>query len=505
MQIYDIKQLVRDNVIIDVTVIDNEVVETIDQYFFKFPLQRQLVYAYLKTSSNKISTLHKIFSKFSDIKWFDSKEHQELLKNDDAYAKVVNRYVRNPHTWVNATMQIQPYFFDSKYLLIGEYQSLAKQCVHNFLTSQFNHYTIPYSTTKFVDAIQHHDKWFINKKSIENTFYESILSDVSIPQHLLYKWYNNYIEFYDTKSDLTLQFELQQYKVQMRLIWWQGSKKCSRATSQYDLFHFLQRNQSMFKLHQKLSKSLDKIQEFRTKLEQNIVNNQQSYDILLGTVKYFLDDLHHRNDGSYIKSSQVFGYVVHTNSVERMIIRSTKSNKIRVYRRVKYLNDKLNRTNEIRYASYLLKGNDTESQAKELLHNDLLSISPSGVFYNLYDFELLATSAHSDFALQWFKVPPIDTVSIFDDYVAQQNLLEASIQYHLQNNVQIEDTRVKGSDEKTFISTNFERYQLDNNTVDFDVERKENLSLKRRRIRQYSTEYKKQIQYYEQIKEHNRH
>lgn len=495
MQIYELKDNIREKVILDVNIIGTKSIISFDHYLYQFPLTKTLVYSYVKysKSSLNISELHKMFSLWNTIEWFSSDEHHSLMKTDKWYKKVYVRYVRNVFTWTTSIQPMQSHFFDAKYLLIGEYQSIAKTCAKTYFDSQFNHYTIPYSTIKYLETINLHNAWFLDRNKIENEFFTSILKNIHFNNSLRITWYYKYIEFYDDSSTLTLQFCLNEYSIDTKLIWPVGSSK-HVSKDNNSLLKFFQRHSSVFALYQKLSNSLTHIQSYFAKLNSNINKHSHSYELLLGVMTNFISDLHNKVECAYLEDHRVTGYAIHQNSIERVSFHA-KNNTLRMYRKIKWCDDVLNRNDTIAYSSYMMKAKSIEEQSIELLHSGFICWSHIEERYSFYDFELLSTGKSKEFAIQYFKMPPIDAMQLFEPYIYQLNLLDAEIQHCIESNSIIEDTRCKDI-EDDYISTTFELKSKSKDEDEFKSSRKRKLNMKRQHISKFIKTYKQQIQHF---------
>lgn len=486
-ELYDLRDL-RSKCNMDVMQIGHLGTKSLDQYLFNFPLQKQLAYAYLKNVGStpvKISYLHSLFKEFDRVIYFKSKEHKQRMKDDEIYKKIVNRYVRNPWTWVTSMQPMQPYFFDSKYLKIGQFQKIAKRCADTYFNVQLMHYTIPYSKIKTKDHMSNHNEWWIERQKIEKSYFNNLLKPLRISTKLRYKWFHRYLEFYDTVSTLTLQFEISQFEVKMHIIWPRGSKKRSRKESQYQIMKLIQRYQELFALYQKLSN--DRMERCTYLDATKSVDEKfpETFKMLKGTMVHFLEDIHNQNGSAYINDQEVQCYLVHQGSVESCVL-AARRGKIRLYRTIKLLNDPLERTDTIDLCSYLIPEKDIESQAAELLYIGMLNIGDKRELHTMYDYELLATGKSKEFALQYFKLPSIDAMKFFSDYEEQLELLKVEIQYYEENDLQVEDTRDFSSEKLDYpLTTYFEWDKFNTDPVRFDRDREKFSIEKDNRIKDF--------------------
>lgn len=485
MVLYDLKNL-RDFCIIDVEQIDAKLTTSLDQFMYNFPEIKTLAYAYLKYSNKpiKISTLHLMFKQFNKIEWFDSVEHLSLLKSDEIYKKVVSRYVRNKWTWISSTLPIQSHLFDAKYLLIGTYQKVALECSNDYYKTVSMHYCAPYNNLRSLEFVSNNEL-FIERNRIESEFFNELLRKFNFNQKLIVKWYYKFIEFYDTTTKLTLQFELNEDESRMMVIWPRGTGKQCRYTSSSQIFKLLQRYPELFNLYQTIFNSRHRIAQYLTDLINLNIKYRTIYDKMLLSTVTVLEDLYAQNEATYIDNERIDMYFVHHESIERVGV-LVKKGRLRLYRRIKILNDNMNRHDELMYCSYRLPQKDIESQARELIQMGFMNIGDVEQKHTMYDYELLATRKSSEYLLQFLKLPAVDAMKLFTKYEDQLNALKAEVQYIEANSIQTPDTRVqKDHFKEDYISTYFEYQALCTKSAEFIESRKQKLNTKRKRIREF--------------------
>jgi len=492
MEIYELRDL-RTKCQIDIDQIDGLTTTDLDLYLYHFPLQKKLAYAYLKeVSTVKLSVLHELFSQFGDIDYFSSAIHTER-QIDPAYAKVTKKYVRNPWIWITAMQTVQPYLFDAKYLLVGEFQNVAKKCVDDFYKAQLMHYTVSYNKLKTIDHMEGHNQWFIDRRDIEKSFFNDILKRFHFNQKLRVKWYYKFIEFYDESSTLTLQFEIGRYETKMRIIWPPGNRKQSREDSQFQVMKMLQRYPELFTLYHRIHNNRKDVVQYFNSLVANDNNNYLTYQVLKATMVAFLEDLHSNEPGAYIESEDIIGYFVHHQSVEKIAIRP-QGGQLRFYRYCKILNDKYGRSDILSYSSYKLNEKEIGNQATELLRMGMVNIGSTKHAHQLLDYELLATERANEFALQFFKLPSRQAGEFFADYEMLLDLLDGEVRYLAAEGANAEDTRDTEPPVQDWVSTYFEWLAKERDPKVFAEEREMRLNAKRKRIREFTETNKALLQ-----------
>ena len=494
MILYEIKQELRDLVIIDINIIDDIEFVSFDEYLFRFPQQKKLVYAYLKecTEPIELSKLHKKFKWFGNLEWLlQNPVHQYEQEFDKKYAKVVNKYVRNPYTWVSSMINVQPYLFDAKYLLIGQYQDIAEKCAWAYFNTQSMQYPGIYNEVRTLDGLQQHNDWFIERLSIEKEFFDNILSFMTFSSSLRVKSYYKYIEVYDDASTLTMQFELTATEIITRVIFPKGSKNRGRKGSTSLVMKLFSNYRELFQLWGRLSAAYDTITTYLGRLDALNIERSNTYNRLFITTKQVLTDFMMKDSGTYMDDEHYLNlYSVTNGSVERWTISfSKKCKNVRLHRKIKFLNDKLNRTDEIQFSSYNL-GHDIDKISHFLLMSGFINIGHVKARHNFYDYELLATGKSDTFALQFLKLPQLLASNVFAKYVACQDILSSEVEHLISSGLDAKDTRYKRKHKATNITTYFEWYYRQQDQEKFDSERSVRYQEKQRLIKNFTQTYK---------------
>ena len=494
MILYELKHDLRDRCELDIKSIDDKTVNSLDEYLFRFPRQRKLAYAYLKSmsadSTIAISKLHALFKDFDDLEWLlHSTTHKKRKLNDEIYSNVVQKYIRNPYTWVSSMVHVQPYLFDAKYLLLGQFQSVADRCTWAYINTQSMHYAGIHNKVRTLEGLEKHNHWFVDKLAIEKKFYDKLLKRFNFSAALRIKAYSRWIEVYDDVSKLCLQFELHPLEIRLKIIFPVGSRQRGRKINNTLTMKLLSRYYELFTLYNTLTSSQSDVAAYLNALSANNELRSDTYSRLHASLVQVLSDFVDKSKGSYFDDEKLLNlYAVNSNSVERYAIAiSRKYKRLRIYRKVKILNDKFNRTDDICLSSYSIWGTDIEYWAHELLAMGIINIGHVTEKHSLYDYELLATGKSQTFALQFLKLPQVQATRIFEQYESMQDLLQSEVNYLLDNNRDATDTRTWSKLPATKINTYFEWLHkcLDNDK--FEEERKSRLSAKNASIINFTT------------------
>lgn len=480
MLIYAIKQEIRLNCDIDVSQINGKAIEHLDDYLFHFPLQRKLAYAYIKYSEEvvKLSQVHQLFKSIDDIEWLlHSTTHKKRMKQDDTYAKVVTKYIRNPWTWTSSMVHMQPHLFDAKYLKLGQFQSVAHKCNWSYLNTQNMHWTSLLNGVRTMEGLVKHNEWFVQRRKLEYDFFEGLLSRFTFSPQLRLTYYFNTIEVYDDVSKLCMQFEI--YPTSDVVAWIMypmNAKKRGRKVSNVLTMKMLAKYNELFSLYQLLN-SIDvrkQYQKYYDKLAALKVTHKDTWDRLHASTVQLVTDLGQRAKGAHWdKTSMIYAYFVRQGSVDRCGITSDSNLRMfRMHRRTKILNDRLERTDVINYSAYNNPYRTVEKFADWLLNVGFINISHINDIHNLYDYELLATGKSQTFALQFLKLPQTVASEYFVDYEERIDMLKHEVKWLAEHNVvDIPDTRQFEDFSKTHINTHEEFKHWQECSSSYDEER----------------------------------
>lgn len=464
MRIYSIKEEIRANVIIDVFTIEDKKFKEIDTYLFNFPLNKTLVYSYLKYTDKKvkISYLHDIFKDVGELRYLDSKEHKHLLENDIVYNKVITKFIRNKYIWCNVLHGLQPHFFDAKYLLLGEYQKVASKCANNFFHTQAMHYSGLVNSIRITQ--KHIDKFntfFIEKKNLEVEYFDIILKDIRKNKNVIAYGYYNKIEIYDIKTELVLQIDLGENGLhEINTLFPTIKKVRNKQESKRLATNILVKNEDLISLYNKLlSREYMKLtNKYLSNL--NDLKKTNVYKILKYSVKQMLVDLHSEDKTTYFNSKFIDGYFVHNNVMECTRINiSEVNNFLRLQRKI-YV-DLFGVSKTIELSSYMTY-NDFNTNTDFLLMSGLINIGKLERKHNMYEYKLLSSGDNDNYSLSFMKANVFDTYYLWEDYIKLQPSLKKDIEYAIKNKKEIKDTRNTHLRDVNF-NTQFELYEYEEN------------------------------------------
>jgi hypothetical protein len=483
MKIYEIRESVRANVIVDTD-------QSFDEVLFFNPLQKKLIYAYAKASSKpeKLSFLLNLFKPFEDIDYFYSETHKDLMGSDECYSAVVKKYVRNPHVWVTSIQKIQPYLFDSKYLLIGRYQSIAEKCTGKYMFNQTMHWSGIHNGCRTLEGLVENNGFFLNRRSLESEFFDPLMKVIK-NNNLFVNCYWNKIEIYDELSKLTLQLELSSEEISPWILFPLESRNKGRKQNIQMILKIFSKYPEIFSLYTILNSQLNLVSEYLKKYE--ALTKTETFVRLEQSVNYMLEDFIDKNEGAYYDKNWLLLYFVNRNSVERVTIQSFTKNKIRLYRKVKYTSDRLNRVEERDIRGYYMY--TTETLAKELILSGLINVGNLEEPHPWYDYELLSKGLSDAWSLQFFKLPYQMSERIFYEYDEVQDHLKSEILYAQASSEDLQDTRILDRKYDASINCYFELVEKNNNPQKFKLERSSRMNLKSARIVKFRKELQQKL------------
>lgn len=497
MILYEIRENIRQKVQFDITEFTLSSGETIrfnslDEFLFRAPLLKKLVYAYLKGMPDDglmpLSYVANIFSEFNSVEYFSSGLHCDRMIHDTLYKKLVEKYIRNVHTWAGSMIYVQPYLFDAKYLLIGQYQKIADKCAWEWSNVQSMHYAGIHNHVRTLVGVKKHNDWFTTRMSIEKSFFSSIFRNLSFNPALVIKSYWKFIEVFDKNTQLTVQYIFSETRVDTRIIFPRNSKKYGRQDAPYLTMKLFARYQELFNLHIILSSKTIEISKYFTDLEQNKITHVDTWSRLHAATKQIVLDQLKKESGTYIENRQLSMYFVNVNSVERCTFTiSNKSKHFRIYRHVNIAGH----DDTLHHGSYLLGSKDCDMIATKLLDMGFMNIGYNSTehLHNMSDYKLLSDSKSDAFSIQFLKLPQNEASKLFDSYADVQQLLSAEVEYALENNIEYKDTRQK-KNYTSDMNTWFEWKQYTEDSAKYDAERKEKQQNKRQLIRNFIKKYK---------------
>lgn len=207
--LYFIKQIYRDKVIIDKSILDGVKIRSVDDYLLNFASAKKLIYEYMKKTQQpvKISYLHKLFGNQERLDWHASK----LIESDEIAKICVKKLIQDSYTWKYGQNLVHSTIFDAKYLLIKDYRLIAKECVDVYMTSQPTHYVShKLGLRRFTDASKNNE-YFMKRLEITKKFYETtILKGVELSNTLHVNYMFDCIEIYDEVTKMTFAYFLRQ-------------------------------------------------------------------------------------------------------------------------------------------------------------------------------------------------------------------------------------------------------------------------------------------------------
>lgn len=462
-RIYHLEDSIRDSCIVDINEIDGHTIRSLDEYAFRFKVNWILVYGYLKTCKKptKLSYLHKIFTGNHTLEHFDSAKHLKYYAEDEDYRNVINKYVRNKYTWCKTMSPLQSYFFDSKYLLMGNYQKIAKKNAMSFFTSQNTHYSVMINRFKVSQKhVDYYNIFFEEKKALEKQFYNEYLKQYNNP-NLTFLFHYNKIEIFDKVSQLFLQIELNHGGIYDSKICFSTNKKKNRTVDESKrlALNIIVKNPDISHLYNRLitGEGVAYVNNYLNQVDALKLTDQ--YQHLFVSYESLIKDIKNREESCYFDDEYFIDtYLVHNKYYEKVRVNKIFSGEdIRLSRIVNFKLD--GEYTEMELKSFRLKG-DIREQTEYFIMSDLLNIGHVNREHNTFEYELMCQGDHVDYMIAFMREPTLDATRLFNDYVEVQRSMELDVEYHLDNNIKIKDTRDK-CDKRDRIISLFERYAKD--------------------------------------------
>lgn len=418
MKLYDIKKEITEKCIIDINQYSS-----LDEYLLKNKFLKRLVYGYLKKSDHnvKLSYLDQIFKNTTTLEGLYSNQQLEYYRNDQFYKYVFDKYIKSPETWLNGHITIQPYLFDSKFLLKGEYQIHAYHSVQKMFGIANPYYLGQKLNIRSFDQeiLDFYNNWFKEKRNFERKFYDKIISKFEIPNHLQVRYYWKFIEIYDTTTSLTLQIELKNYtNSSVNVLMPVDVVRSSFGRRNNLSFKFLMKEKFASDLYSYLINSLNinEINEFLDKLEHFEEMTQSK--VYQSVIVHILEDFRDKNDAGSFGDPFLDVYLLQYNSIEKNSLHYSITNKLlRYHRKIKNSDGSI-----VQLASYNLP-KDIDKAAKILLMSGFINICQHGVEMSEKEYQYVAKDEDSNqYIMQFLRTPLYDVgneMSLYSDYEKQ--------------------------------------------------------------------------------------
>lgn len=443
VKIYNISEKIDEKVIIDTDVIDGvDFKGNFHYYLFKFPKHKVLVYNYLKYTEEpvKISNLHKMFYEFSDINYFRTVVHKRRMEVDMAYRRVYLKYVKGQEEfWVNGPNRYNSYIFDSKYLRFGEYQKIVAEGMKN-AGAIYTHIAGMMSYTRTLDLKETSKKMEIfleDKKNIEKRYFDDLLGTFNKikPDYLHAYGYSNFIEIYDTTSELLFRVTLIKDNFHEYKMLFPTKKKNKEKKVAVDLgINFIIKQISVAQLLNKLTNDIyrRKTNDYLKELDR--LKSSDECKIYKNSISIILEDLKNNNPSAHLKNK---AQAIHVRDgiIEKNIINiSEQNNLVRLQRNI-HIN-KLKGSEPIILKSYFLMGN-FDQVAEQLIMEDFLNIHPLKHVPDMLEYQLISERKFP--SSKMFLKEPIKDILLENlyDYETIQQSLDAEIETYIMNDEEI--------------------------------------------------------------------
>lgn len=486
MKIYALPNNYYDKVILDTKKIDDVSFGTLDEYLYRFPLHKRLVTAYVKRLdvTINISTLHDLFCDFDKIGYYDSDVHAERMESDDIYNFVTNRHVRNPIVWTTSTQRIQSYYFDSKYLKIGKYQSIARKNAHQYFKMQSTNNVINFSKVRTLDNIDKHNRYFTDRFKLEGLLKNFVESHIGTQYVVVV--YDQTIEIRVESKNATIQIEFTKWDCEIYLIWGDGLRSRKKSNSFNDIFSVLKDNATIFDFYKNVvSLGDDYIKKYIESLNSLKKEHEHTINIMVGNIKYSIRELFKEPLETYFTPT-INAYAIHNGVPERIYIsRSAKT--LRINRFVDF-----NTPNEIVHCTYTIGEKNFTKIAMFLFNMGVINVSLGDNIDDNFDYGLLAKGIQKNFAISFMKVPTTEASKMFNDFERFSKELDRCIF----DNPNPEDTRVFKKYDEIPENTYFELMSYKNDRVRHIEEKVKKQREKFITANQFLEEYKKDIGYF---------
>lgn len=472
-KLYELKHDIENRVEIDATNIDGiNFYGNFHLYLLKFEKQKVLVYDYLKRIDVdiKLSELHTLFSKFDSVEYFESDAHKDLMQTDCHYASTYEKYVGRigKHLWVHGPNRYNSYIFDAKYLLFGQYQHYAAEGL-KFAYASFTH---PIGDLTYARSITNKPAaWemkmlFENKKTIEDNYFNDVLKQFNSvkPDFLHASGYSNYIEIYDTTSELMFKVTLNRDNFHNYEMTFPTKRKHKSRKLAIDLaFNFVIKHKSVSALLNMLM--IDSYRSLTNSYLTSIAEFKKSkgFALYVNSMEAVINDMIERNASTFVSYPRMHGIFVRNNTIETNILNVSKGrNYLRIARNISY--NSIDNAEPIQLKSFYIKGSPTEI-AEQLFYIDCINIVDRKAHHDMTEYKLI-----SENKLQKSKMllrEPVKTIlnELFVNYENVQQSLEHEAENAVINNEIIEDTRKQYTSSKTvslpeirFMNKNIDKY-----------------------------------------------
>lgn len=432
IRIYNINKDLDKKVVMDVDQIDGQdLYNNFHLYLAKNYKTKFLVYNYLKLTDEEsvnISYLHDLFKDFDNKDYFLGQKHKNLLKTNSNYKKTFYKCVKleNEFMWGEGQNRINAYTFDAKYMMLDEYHSIVFNATKN-LSSVHTHEVGAYVYTRSLNydnvRIQI-DNFFKNKKKNEDEFFGDLFSifNKTKPDFLTAYGYSNYIEIYDTTSQLLFRVTLNRDNFHDYEMIFPTKKHGKDKTKAKNLaFNFVIKQMSVAQLLNRLMSDSFRLKCNAYLKKQNELTQTDEFEILQNSVKYILEDLRDNNKATCL-GNKVKLIQVRDNMIERNVLQvSDQNNFVRLHRNIEYTNIK---TSEkiLEFKSYFLKG-DYDDIAKQLIMEDFVNIHKVDSLFDMTEYKLISENKLNKINI--FMKEPIK--DILDEYYYEYESIQNSM------------------------------------------------------------------------------